>query len=30
MTVAQLQGAVADAAAAVRRGELKPKRPSGG
>jgi hypothetical protein len=26
MTVAQLQGAVADAVAAVRRGELKPKQ----
>jgi hypothetical protein len=30
MTVAQLQAAVADAAAAARRGELKPKRPPRG
>ena len=30
MTVAGLQAAVAEAAAAVRRGELQPKRPPGG
>jgi hypothetical protein len=30
MTVAELQAAVAEAAAAVRRGELQPKRPPGG